>query len=299
MAKMVLHVEGAGLHRAPVLRDLLDVLVVGCQQATRLRVDGRSTAPGTVPGWLESVASFDVSFADATSLELESMPFARAITRGLPRGDLLAGLDPAKSCLDLLEDSLEDALAGKADSDSYDPSLMDTLAGLGRLFRYGVETIEMINGRTLRVDRQGVDGIRALRTRTPEDRRVMIAGKLEMIRHSDRSFTLLLPSGEVVRGIATEQVNLADLAGLFGKPALVSGIAKFRPSRAVLRVEAEHVRPPTGDVSVFARLPKPLSLDMRALRVPQGPTSGASAIFGQLPGDETDEEFLRAVEALS
>ena len=85
MAKIALHVEGAGLHRAPVLRDLLDVLVVGCQQATRLRVDGRTPTPGTVPGWLESVASFDVSFADATSLELESPPFAQALTRGLPR----------------------------------------------------------------------------------------------------------------------------------------------------------------------------------------------------------------------
>jgi len=39
---------------------------------------------------------------------------------------------------DLFEDSLEDALAGREDSDRYDRPLMETLEGLGRLFRYGV-----------------------------------------------------------------------------------------------------------------------------------------------------------------
>jgi hypothetical protein len=189
-----------------VLRDILDVLVDGCQQATRLRIDGRSTAPGTVPGWLESIASFDVSLAGTSTLELESAPFADARTRGLPRADALAGLDLHKTCL---------------------------------------------------------------------------------------------PSGEAVRGIATEQVDLAELASLFGKQALVSGIAKFRPSRSVLRIEAELVQPVTGDVRVFSHVPKPLSLDMRALRVPQGPTTGVAAIIGKWPGDESDEEILRALEELS
>lgn len=48
-------------------------------------------------------------------------------------------------------------------------------------------------------------------------------------------------------------------------------------------------------------MPRPLlpDLDVRALRVPQGPKSGIAAIFGRLPADESDEDFDAAVRALS
>src|ERR1700761_4768866 len=95
--------------------------------------------------------------------------------------------------------------------------------------------------------------------RTPEDRRVMVAGKLEMIRHSDRRFTVVLPAGEVLRGVASERVDISDLAGLFGKHVLVSGTVKFRPSGSVLRVEADRIEPASADdVAVFSSAPVPL-----------------------------------------
>ena len=40
-------------------------------------------------------------------------------------------------------------------------------------------------------------------------------------------------------------------------------------------------------------------LDREALRVPQGPNSGAAATFGRWPGDESDEEILAILEELS
>lgn len=130
----------------------------------------------------------------------------------------------------------------------------------------------------------------------------MVAGKLETIRHSDRAFTLVPSSGEVLRGIATEQINPSELASLFGKPALVSGLAKFRPSGSVLRVEAERIEAaaPT-DISLWSDLPRPFArvLDARTLRKPQGPDSGLAAIFGKWPGTESDEEILRALEEMS
>jgi len=267
----------------------------------RLRIDGRSTAPGTVPGWLESAAAFSVMPLNASTLELSAAPLEDTQGRGFPRQDLLSMVDPGKSSLDLLEDSLQDALEGRADSDLYDPPLMATLEGFGRLFRYGVEDIEVINGRTLLLDRSGIDAIRSLCSRTPADRRVMVAGKLETIRRRDRAFTLVLQSGEALRGLATEPIDPSELANLFGKPALVTGIAKFRPSGAVLRVEAERIQPAVGDTSVWSHPPKPLMgpHDARTLRKPQGPGSGLAAIMGRWPGDESDEEIRRALEALS
>jgi len=222
--------------------------------------------------------------------------------KGSPREEMFSAAPPGKSSLDLLEDSLEDALEGRADSDRYDPPLMATLEGFGRLARYGVEEIQVINGRTLRIDRRGIEAIRSLRSRTPQDRRVMVAGKLETIRHSDRAFTLVLSSGEVLRGIATEQIDPSELANLFGKSVLVSGYAKLRPSGGPLRIEAELIAPASAsDVAVFSGAPTPLlqALDARDLRRPQDSKSGVAAIFGKWPGDETDEEVLAALAELS
>jgi hypothetical protein len=287
----------------PLLRELLDVLVDGCQQAARLRVEGRSTAPGTIPAWLEKAASFEITTLRPGELVMTSRSLGAALPERFGQLDLFEEIEPARSCFDLFEDSLEDALAGRADSDRYDRPLMATLEGFGRLFKYGVECVDLVDGRTLRMDREGLEAIRRLTLRTPEDRRVMVAGKLETIRHSDRAFSLVLESGASLRGVvAAESITPAHLAALFGQQALVSGYAKFRPSGAPLRLEADGIEPATpGDVAVFSSAPTPLlvEIDPRELRKPQGPKSGLAAIIGQWPGDETDEEVLAALAELS
>ncbi|AUX48533.1 uncharacterized protein SOCE26_100710 [Sorangium cellulosum] len=293
--------EDVATQRAPFLRDLLDILVDGAQQATRLQIDGRSTAPGTPPAWLEDAAAFEVEQIQEREIILRAPSLTDALSHRSRQLDLFAAAEPSRSCLDYLEDSLDDALAGREDSDRCDRPLMATLEGLGRLFRHGVDSIELINGRTLRIDPGGVEAIRALRQRTPEDRRVAVGGKLDAIRHSGRSFTLVLTSGETLRGIAAEAVDPSDLARLFGQPAIVSGMAKFRPSGKVLRVEAERIDPATGDLAVWSTMPRPLDVptDPYRFRVPQGPNSGIAALLGSIPMDDTEEEFLAAIEALS
>jgi len=308
MDKHIVHLKGKGgadvdPSHGLLLRELLDLLVDGCQQATRLRIEGRSTAPGNPPAWLERAAAFEVAKIRPGEVVLRSRSLAKAVPERFRQLDLFEEIDPSRSCLDLFEDSVEDAVAGRADSDRYDQPLMATLEGFGRMFRHGVERMDLQNGRTLSVDPRGVDAIRTLRKKTPEDRRVMVAGKLETIRHSDRAFSLVLESGESLRGIvATDQIGPADLAGLFGKQTLVSGYAKFRPSGALLRIEADrmHAASPS-DAEVFSSAPTPLliELDPRDLRKHQGPKSGLAAIIGQWPGDESDEEVQRALAELS
>jgi hypothetical protein len=305
MAEHTLFLGGAdarGIDHAPLLRDLLDLLVDGCQQATRLYIDGRSTAPGMVPSWLENAAAFEVTAIHGHTIELAAPPLADMGGKGSPRPDMFSAAPPGKSSLDLFEDSLEDALEGREDSDRYDSPLISTFEGFGKLARYGVEEIQVINGRELRVDRRGIEAIRSLRTRTPQDRRVMVAGKLETIRHSDRAFTLVLSSGEMLRGIAGDAIDASELACLFGKSALVSGYAKFRPSGTPLRIEAELIQPASaGDLAVFSGAPAPLlqALDARDLHRTQDSKSGVAAIFGKWPGDETDEQILAALAELS
>ena len=132
---------------------------------------------------------------------------------------------------------------------------------------------------------------------------VRIAGKLDVLRHSDRTFTLILHSGGQLRGVvASDAIDLTALAALWGRPVVVSGVAKFRPSGSLLRVEAERIEPAAEhDLSLWGTVPLPVfgPMDERSLRQPWGPRSGVGAIFGQLPDEENDEEIIEALDRLS
>jgi hypothetical protein len=131
---------------------------------------------------------------------------------------------------------------------------------------------------------------------------VRVAGKLDALRHTDRMFTLILESGAPVRGVAGDSVDLSALASLWGHAALVRGVAKFRPSGSLLRIEAEGIEvADERDLSLWAVPPTPVfgALVERTLRQAQGPRSGVAAIFGQLPGEERDEEIIEARQHLS
>jgi hypothetical protein len=160
-----------------------------------------------------------------------------------------------------------------------------------------------MDGAPLRVDADSVERVKRLAKAIPPDQQVRVAGKLDVLRHSDRMFTLVLESGAQVRGVvASDAVDLSALAGLWGRPAVVSGVAKFRPSGSLLRVEAEGIEPADErQLSLWGAMPEPIfrQLDERALHQPQGPRSGVSTIFGGLPGEETDEEIIEALDRLS
>jgi hypothetical protein len=286
----------------PLLRDLLDTLVDAVQQSVRLRMEGRSRASGSAPAWLERAASFDLEIRQgSTQLVLQAPTLGEAAPERFAQPDLFDVISPDDSCLDLFARALDDALGGKEDSDLYDDGLIATLEGFDKVFRHGVDRIELCNGRTRGLDRGAVESLHQLRRRIPAEQRVRVAGKLELLRHSKRMFMLELESGEIVRGVVFTDEAFGALPALFGEQVLISGLARFRPSGKVLRIETDHVSPAEGDTSIWAKAPRPLlrSLDVRALRQSQGPKSGVAALFGQWPGDETDEEFEAALRDLA
>jgi hypothetical protein len=249
MVDHVLRFRGAGtaedpVHYGPLLRLVLNALVDGCQQATRFCVEGRSTAKGTAPAWLERAAAFHIEQRSRGELILQGAPLGNEIPNRLWPPPLFAAgnYEPARSSLDLLEDSLEHAIGGGTDSDLYDRSLLETFESFGRLFEYGVEAIELINGRTVRLDPHALSRIQERRTHLPEDRKVSITGVLLTSWNSDRSFALGLETGAVVRGILNPtEARAANVAALHGKLVDVSGLARFHRSGAVFRIEAERL----------------------------------------------------------
>ncbi len=289
---------------APLFHDLLHVFVEGAQRALRFRLEGRSTARGSQPAWLRSAAQFDLLIepqAEPGVFRVESRPLKQTLPLNLRSSGTLIDLDPDRTAVDLFEAGLEDALAGATDSDKFDEGLIETFSAFARLFDQGVEAIEIVNGRTIPIDTEGVERVVRLRRQIPPPQAVRIAGKLETIRHSDRVFTLMLESGAELKGVA-ERLEPAQMASLFGHTVVVSGMAVFRPSGSLLRIEAEQMQEASSQqTSLWSRLPKPIlaPLDTRSLRSPQDERSGLNAIYGRWPGDESEEELVAALGELS
>ena len=239
----------------------------------------------------------------STVLVVEAPSLAEAAPEHFGQPDLFRTVDPARSCLDLLEESVRDAVAGRADSDAYDDGLVKTFEEFSRVLRHGVEAVEIGDDAPVRIDAGSVEAFRRLRRAIPPDQHVRLAGKLDVLRHRDRMFTLILESGVNVRGVVTgDTVDLPALGGLWGQEAVVRGVAKFRPSGSVLRIEAARIdRADARDLSLWNAEPRPVFdvLDERALRQSQGPRSGVNAIFGQLADIESDDDIIEALDRLS
>ncbi|MBL8955133.1 MAG: hypothetical protein JNK82_30430, partial [Myxococcaceae bacterium] len=207
------------------------------------------------------------------------------------------GVDGAKSPVDLFEDTLEDALRGDEDSEAFDGPLLETMKRFRGLLSHGVESVEIKNGRVLQVDARAVQNVVRLADQEHASRRVRIAGRLETIRHSDCRFVLILPGGAQVAGTAAE-LGVEALRGAFGKSVVIQGVADFRPSGNVLRINAEKVEEANeAEVKVFGTLPRPLSTAAAVSRTTS--KGGFEAIFGQWPGDESDERLVAQLRELS
>lgn len=287
-----------------LLRDVLDVLVDGARRAVRLHVDGRSTARGREPRWLAPAAAFDVVGIKqgSTLLELEAVGISDQIRDLFAASERADATEPDLTGLGLFRETLEEAIAGGSDSDLLDAPILDTITTWKRVLDAGVDRIEFGNGRgaVTSIGPEELSRVQRLRDTTPPDQRVMVAGRLDMLRHNDRVFTLLLQNGLRIRGVVEESL-VGSLGALWGRQVLVSARAVFKPSGKVLSLEADQIEPAPGNASIWAEEPKSLwaATDARLLHQPQGPRSGVNAIFGEWPGDETDEEVRGYLEEIS
>jgi hypothetical protein len=298
---------GEGLPGA-LLRDLLDAVDRGAKGAVRLRLEGRSSARGGFPpSWVNEAAAFRMAgFHQGTpGVELRVPTLLEALPERFAQADLFPHVNPGDSALTLMGRSLGDALSGNAESDAYDAPLLRNFEEFKEVFRHGVSALEIRNGRpdspSLTVTPEGMKVVQRLHRQTPRSQRVRIAGKVDEIRHSDRAFTLVLEDGEQIRGVLAEG-EPEVLAPFFGQLAVVSGVAQFRPSGSLLRVDADLLQPAgEQDLALWSESPRPLFgvTDVQDVRRPQGPRSGINAIIGAWPGDETDDEVFAMLEEMS
>lgn len=288
---------------ARLLRATVDVLVDAVEEAVRLRVEGRSRARGSKPAWLERAAGFEVELTQgSTVLELEAPPLAEVCPAVFAQGELFEPVAADRSSIDVFADSLADVIGRERDSDLYDEGFLDTVLDLGKVFDQGIESVEFEGSRVVAVRGEDLPGVRDLRRSIPPDQRVRLAGMLDSLRHSNRTFEIVLAGGESVRGVlAAESGEIAEVGPQLGSMVTVEGTAKFRASGRLLRLDADWISATSGDAALWSAPPRPLfaPLGPADLRLPQGPRSGVAAIFGQWPGDESEEEVQALLRELS
>jgi hypothetical protein len=288
---------------AGVLRDVLDVVIEGSKRAVRMRTQGRSSARGKVPEWIEATADYSVELnPGSTVLDLRVPTLLEAAPDTFGQGEMFPEVDPERSSFHYFSESLAAAVAGDTDSPLFDRGLLEVFRRLDRAFDGGADAVTVENGREVRVRREHMQELARLEARIPPPQYVRVAGRLDAIRYSDRTFTILSTTqNQRFRGIA-EPRHVPDLQELWTRPVVVAGTAHFTPSGGLLRIEADGLRAARPDEeSLWGKPPRPLAQSQQTteLRVHQGPRSGINAIFGRWPGDESDEEVLDALEQLS
>jgi len=243
----------------------------------------------------------------STILEVDAPTLMEADPEEFVQQRLFPEVDPDRTGIDYLAESLGAAGTGGNGQQLYDKQLLDLFLGFERVFDHGIEAISI---EEYRHDTRTVVDLRPedlakfsdLETKIPDPQEAMVGGKLDSIRHSDRTFTLVLPQVEErVKGIA-EPALLAQLQEFWGQPVLVSGVAYFASNGQMLRLEATGLkRASEQDVQFWAVLPEPIgkALEMGEVRVPQTKRTGLNAIIGRWPGDEHDEQIDRLLEELS
>lgn len=253
-----------------------------------------------------AAADFEVVGIESgsTLLVIEAPTLLQAAPALFGQQELFEPIDSSDSAFDVMEEMLRAAVTGRSDSDLFDQPLLSTLRRFDRVLAAGFSSIQLTADEggmpAVVVDCDSVAAVDRLIRTTPEPQRARVSGTLDTIRHSDRMFTLLMEHGRAVKGIA-EGVATEQLAGLFGQRVVVAGTAVFRPSGALLRVEAEAIDAAGEDAAVWDRLPAPLfrGLETAVLRQQQGMRSGVNAIIGRWPGEESDEEVAAALRELS
>jgi len=268
-----------------------------------MAVEGSSVAVGRMPGWL-AMAS-DVRFVDYARDGNDTLIQLNAPALGTAAPELYdqAELWPTKpaagfTAVDVFSEVVGEVGRDDQDSSWYDRHLLRKLSSVRRVFSEHLHSVALPHGSNgaarvhlLTEDTTAIAG--RLADSTPQPQEVRVAGQLDMIRRSTRSFGLQLDDGTEVNGVLENADEVDQMREFFGKRVLILGKAIYRPSGSLLRIDAHAIEHGEGQPSIFSRIPP-----SRSRRIPQTRKVSAgqgwdslSSYFGGWPGDETDEQW--------
>lgn len=240
---------------------------------------------------------------DSTILSFEVPQFGSVAEELFAQGQLWdTGPRPEQTAFDLLSASLHDIRLLARDSERYDQAMLRQFSSYRHLLRDGLNSIFLPDPRTHEseaIDKPLTVAASTLFQATPAARRVRICARLDSLGVSRKVLGLVLEDAANITAIWTLD-GIVDLANFLDRQVLIEGVAEFRPSGTLLRVDADAIRIAGAGDTAFAALPIPeiqRNYQQAAATVKPGHKPYA-AIFGLIPADESDEEFTAAVEAM-
>ena len=273
--------------------------------SVRMAIEGTSSPVGAPPAWLRRAADVRVlGWTDTaegdTVLQIEAPPLGEAadeIFRQTAFWDTKPA--PEDTALNVFARAAREVRIGNPDSSLYDLPMLKRFGRSNQLFSHGLRSLDMPASRdpdspVTRLDREVAVHALQLTEQTPASRQIRVSGRLDMIRHSTRSFEMLLQDDRPVRGVLEDAGQMDRLKSMLGQPITVVGRAIYRPSGTVLRIDAQGVEEGVAESKLFARIPPPISRQLTSARIRQGEQrrNWMDSFFGSWPGEETDEELL-------
>ncbi len=287
----------------PVLSGLHDTLL----DSVRMGFLHSSRTRGRVPQALQAAAEvrylgLEGKGDEATILRFQVRRFGDVAEELFEQRQLWDdGPKPDETAFDLLTHAMLDVRHQLKDSTRFDHALLNRFASYRRALERGLDSIVVdgVDATETRFDRVLTEAAETLRRQTPPSRRVRVCAKLDMLGVSRKVMGLYLEDGTPVTALWNAE-DFTGLAGFLGKDVAVEGVAMFRPSGKLLRIDADAIAPAEAKDAFFSRLPLAgIAADYAlAARTRPGQSAYAS-LQGMIVGDESDEEFIRAVEALS
>lgn len=285
---------------AAVLHEALGALLEGARLATRFAVEGESVRKGPRPVWLDAACDFAITGLSAGSaiLALEAPTLREVDASRFGRSDEPLG---EQTAVDLFGGVLASLVEAPSDDIVADRALLEGCAKFARVSGGGFDGIRLegLRGRSGPLLISSCDAVRIerLRDETPRSQAARVAGTLDTVSASRADIVLTLKDGTRVPG-RMEAHDLEALRALLGREVVISGMAHYRPSGRLLLVDVEALALARPEDSVFQRAPvarrQKVTIDLNS----PSDAGGVSAFFGQWPGEETDSELLKSLQAL-
>jgi hypothetical protein len=287
----------------PLLRRLEDT----ARPCVRMAVEGASSSVGATPLWLERASDIrTLGFSQRgrqSVLHIRAPRLGEAIPEMFDQPRFWPEMArPDETAIQLMGRIGKIVMKHEVASDMYDQTLLKHFSHWHSLFKREVKRIHLPGSVEDHEAATGLDvtvaqNAKLLSDQMPSPRQVRIVGKLDMVRHSTRSFALLLADGQEIRGVL-EARDPELLQKHFGREITVFGKAIYRPSGSLLRLDAEEILDTTDGRVAFSSIPEALSKPFRAERKLQTDKTGVAAFFGTWPGEETDGDLLTALRQL-
>jgi hypothetical protein len=267
-----------------------------------------SRARGRVPTSLRAAA--DARFLGHSGDDGATLLHFEIPTFGSVAGDLFQqrllwddGPRPDETAFELFGAALHDVAVRRADSNSFDPGLLRRIRTYQRVLSRGVDQITMPDTmveRRGRIDAEVVVAASELYAVMPLPRRVRVTGRLDVMGASQGVLKVDVKPGEIVTALWEGDEPVESLREFFNRDVVIEGIAVFRPSGSLLRIDAEAIVPASAQDEFFRGIPTGVvQRDYHKLaRLRAGEKSAYAQLRGSLAGGESDEEFQAALATL-